>query len=93
MSSRASDILNTKIINIKYKILFHVRLPALHLLREKEIKRLKKILVNSIENTDVLFEHSDVKVYVKCGFIINELYKERCTESNVVKRVLRAIEG
>ena len=93
MSSRASDILNTKIINIKYKILFHVRFPTLHLLREKEIKRLKKILVNSIENTDVLFKHSDVKVYVKRGFIINELFKERCTESNVVKRVLRAIEG
>ena len=49
-------------INIKYKILFHVRFPTLHLLREEEIKKFKKILANSIENTDVLFEHSDVKV-------------------------------
>ena len=49
-------------INIKYKILFHVRFPTLHLLREEEIKKFKEILANSIENTDVLFEHSDVKV-------------------------------
>ena len=48
--------------NIKYKILFHVRFPTLHLLREEEIKKFKKILADSIENTDVLFEHSDVKV-------------------------------
>ena len=49
-------------VNIKYKILFHVRFPTLHLFREEEIKRFKKIVANSIENTDVLFEHSDVKV-------------------------------
>ena len=68
MSSRASDILDTKMINIKYKILFHVRFPTLHLLLEKEIKKFKKILVNSIENTDVLFEHSDVKVVRQTRF-------------------------
>ena len=66
MSSRASDILNTKMINIKYKIL--VRFPTLHLLREEEIKKFKKILANSIENTDVLFEHSDVKVVCQTRF-------------------------
>ena len=49
-------------INIKYKILFHVRFPTLHLLREEEIKKFRKILANSIENADVLFEHGDVKV-------------------------------
>ena len=57
-------------INIKYKILFHVRFPTLHLLREEEIKKnlsqkvqkLQKILANSIKNTDVLFELSDVKI-------------------------------
>ena len=49
-------------IYIKYKILFHVRFPTLHLLRGEEIKKIKKILANSIENTAVLFEHSDVKV-------------------------------
>ena len=48
-------------IYIEYKILFHVRFPTLRLLREEEIKKVKKILANSIENTDVLFEHSDVK--------------------------------
>ena len=42
--------------------LFHVRFPTLHLLREEAIKKFKKILANSIENTDVLFEHSDVKI-------------------------------
>ena len=47
---------------MKYKILFHVRFPTLHLLREEEIKKFKKILANSIANTDVLFEYSDVKV-------------------------------
>ena len=55
--------------NIKYKILFHVRFPALHLLREEEIKKkFKKILANSIENTDVLFEHSDIKVDMSRAF-------------------------
>ena len=49
-------------INIKYKIFFHVRFPTLHLLREEEIKKFKKILANAIENTDAPFEHSDVKV-------------------------------
>ena len=41
-----------------------------------------------------IFEHSDVKVHIsghspnkKCGFLIYELFKEKCTESNVVKRV------
>ena len=68
MSSHASDILNAKMINIKYKILFHVRFPTLHLLREKEIKKFKKILVNSIENRNVLFEHSDVKVVHQMRF-------------------------
>ena len=68
MPSRASDILNTKMINIKYKILFHVRFPTLHLLREEEIKKFKKLLANSYENTDVLFEHSDVKVVRQTRF-------------------------
>ena len=55
--------------NIKYKILFHVRFPALHLLREEEkFKKFKKILANSIENTDVLFEHSDIKVDMSRAF-------------------------
>ena len=54
--------------NIKYKILFHVRFPNLHLLREEEIKKFKYILANSIENTDVLFEHSDVKVVRQTRF-------------------------
>ena len=49
-------------INIKYKILFHVRFPTLHLLQEEEIKKFRKILANLIENADVLFEHGDVKV-------------------------------
>ena len=48
-------------INIKYKILFPVRFPTLHLPRKEEIKKIKKILANKTENTDVLFEHSDVK--------------------------------
>ena len=49
-------------IYIKYKILFNVRFAILHLLQEAEIKKIKKLLANSIENTDVFFEHSDVKV-------------------------------
>ena len=32
------------------------------ILREEEAKKIKKILANSNENTDVLFEHSNVKV-------------------------------
>ena len=52
-------------INIKYKILFHVRFPTLHkkvIKYIKKIKKFKKISANSIENTDVLFEHNNVKV-------------------------------
>ena len=62
-------------------------------------KKIKNILANSIKNTDVLFEHSDVNIDTnthspnkKCSFLIYELFKEKCTESNVAKRVLRATE-
>ena len=50
---------------------------------EEKIKKDKKCLANSIENTYV---HSPNK---KDGFLIYELFKE----SSVVKRVLRAIKG
>ena len=48
-------------INIKHKILFHVRFQLCIPPRGRD-KKDQKILANSIENTDVLFEHSDVKV-------------------------------
>ena len=58
-------ILNTKMI---YKIFFQVRFPTLlyfyvFLIRvwEEEIKKIQKILANSVENPDVVFEHSGVK--------------------------------
>ena len=54
---------------------------------EEKIKKDKKCLANSIENTYV---HSPNK---KDGFLIYELFKEKYTESSVVKRVLRAIKG
>ena len=54
---------------------------------EEKIKKDKKCLANSIENTYV---HSPNK---KHGFLIYELFKEKYTESSVVKRVLRAIKG
>ena len=48
----------------------------------------------------MLFEHSDVNVDIsahspnkKRTFLIYELFKEKCTDSNVVKRVLRAMKG
>ena len=83
-----------------YKMLFHVRFPTLLLLFiDRRKNKIKKILTNSVKNTDVLFELSDVKVDTsaqspnkKLVLLICELFKEKWTESNVVKIVLRAIE-
>ena len=41
---------------------FSCKISNFTFLREDQIKKLKKILSNSIENIDVLFEHSNVKV-------------------------------
>ena len=95
--------MNAKMI---YKIFFQVRFPTLLyfyvlLIRvwEEEIKKIQKILANSVENADVVFEHSGVKKDIiahspnkKPSFLIYELFKETCTESNVAKRVLGEIE-
>ena len=44
-------------------------------------------------NTDVNIDISAHSPNKKPGFLIYELFKEKCTENNVVKRVLRAIKG
>ena len=81
-----------------YKMLFHVRFPTLLLLFiDRRKNKIKKILTNSVKNTDVLFELSDVKVDTSAHspnkklVLMCELFKEKWTESNV-KIVLRAIE-
>ena len=58
---------------------------------------IKKIWANSIENLSVLFEHTNVKVDISAHSPtkkhVFKLFKEKCTKINVVKRLLRAIEG
>ena len=44
-------------------------------------------------DTDVNVDISAHSSNKKPGFLIYELFKEKCTASNVVKRVLRAIKG
>ena len=44
-------------------------------------------------DTDVNVDISAHSPNKKPGFLIYELFKEKCTASNVVKKVFRAIKG
>ena len=73
-------------IHTKYKILFHVRFPTLHLLREEEIEKIKKILTNSSENIDVLFEHSDVKVDTSNAVFLFMIFLKKNVQEMLLKK-------
>ena len=60
VSSGVSDILKTLNTKMVYKMLFHVRFPTLLVLFiDRRKNKIKKILTNSVKNTDVLFELSE----------------------------------
>ena len=56
--------------------------------RKEQKLEIQMYFLNTDDNIDIS-AHSPNK---KPGFLIYELFKEKCTENNVVKRVLRAIK-